>query len=331
MNIKKRFDATGTGVKTGSKKRKFVLGSLGLIAVVIGGIMLSACATQIGPGQTAVKVDDYVLIPTDPKVEGCIEPETSEFNPPGGFKAYRYPSRQISWDATGSPDSEADPTIVVSNATAPAELRVPVVITFDLTTDCNMLMDFHRDFGTKYQGWLDDDGLVTTGWVNLLRYAIGQPAEQVLISVAQKYTWREIWNDEKVRIEFQNALRDALPGASRSRTDGKEFFTNFQVTVMKPDPVDQGLKDAIIAEQKAIADARAAEAKGVADANAARAKAEADKAAAQAQTELARQVALQKQAEIAGYPDVDAYLRALAIENGQNPYQPTYVVPQAQG
>lgn len=312
-----------------SKVKGVVIGAVLVVGVLISGTVLSSCATQIGPGQTAVKVDDYALIPTDPKVEGCIEPETSEFNPPGGFKAYRYPSRQISWDATGSPDSEAEPTIVVSNATAPAELRVPVVITFDLTTDCAMLMDFHRDFGTKYQGWLDDNGLVTTGWVNLLRYVIGQPAEQVLISVAQKYTWREIWNDEKVRIEFQNALRDALPGASRARTDGREFFTNFQVTVMKPDPVESGLKEAIIAEQKAIADARAAEAKGVADANAAKAKAEADKAAAQAQTELARQRALQKQAEIAGYPDVDAYLRAIAIENGQNPYQPTYVVPQA--
>ncbi len=300
-----------------------------VVAVVVGGVILSSCSTQVGPGQTAVKVDDYLVIPADPKVDGCIEPENSAFNPPGGFKAYRYPSRQISWDATGSPDSEAPPTIVVSNASAPAELQVPVVITFDLTTNCDMLMDFHRDFGTKYQGWLDDDGLVTTGWVNLLRYVIGQPAEQVLISVAQKYTWREIWNDEKVRIEFQNALRDALPGASKARTDGREFFTNFQVTVMKPDPVDEGLKEAIIAEQKAIADARAAEAKGVADANAARAKAEAEKTAAQAQTELARQQALQKQAEIAGYPSADDYLRAKAIEAGQNPYQPTYVVPQA--
>ena len=262
-----------------------------VVAVVVGGVILSSCST---------------------KVDGCIEPENSAFNPPGGFKAYRYPSRQISWDATGSPDSEAPPTIVVSNASAPAELQVPVVITFDLTTNCDMLMDFHRDFGTKYQGWLDDDGLVTTGWVNLLRYVIGQPAEQVLISVAQKYTWREIWNDEKVRIEFQNALRDALPGASKARTDGREFFTNFQVTVMKPDPVDEGLKEAIIAEQ-----------------NAARAKAEAEKTAAQAQTELARQQALQKQAEIAGYPSADDYLRAKAIEAGQNPYQPTYVVPQA--
>lgn len=138
-----------------------VIGAVLVVGVLISGAVLSSCATQVGGpgGQTAVKVDDYVLIPTDPKVEGCINPETSEFNPPGGFKAYRYPSRQISWDATGGPDSEAEATIVVSNATAPAELRVPVVITFDLTTDCSMLMDFHRDFGTKYQaGW------TTTAW-----------------------------------------------------------------------------------------------------------------------------------------------------------------------
>lgn len=305
-------------------KRMITAGLVGFAAFGLVG-----CATQVGPGQMAVTVDDYFLIPADQKVEGCIEPETSEFNPPGGFKAYKYPARQISWDATGADGAEADPTVVVSNATAPAELRVPLVITFDLTNDCDMLKEFHRDFGTKYQGWLDDDGNVTTGWVNLLRYVVGQPAEQVLISIAQKYTWREIWNDEKVRIEFQNALRDALPGASRARTDGREFFANFQVNVMKPDPVDEGLKGAIIAEQKAIADARATEAKGVADARAAEAKANADITTAKAQTELARQVALQKQAEIAGYPDVEVYLRELAIKQGQNPYQPTYVVPQA--
>ena len=133
-------------------KRKVVVTAVGLVVLITAGIVLSSCATQVGPGQTAVKVDDYLMIPTDPKVAGCIEPETSVFNPPGGFKAFRYPSRQISWDATGGPDAEAEATTVVSNATAPAELRVPVVITFDLTTDCAMLMDFHRDFGTKYQG-----------------------------------------------------------------------------------------------------------------------------------------------------------------------------------
>ena len=40
---------------------------------------------------------------------------------------YRYPARQISWDATGDPGSERGPYVVVSNAKAPADLNVPVV------------------------------------------------------------------------------------------------------------------------------------------------------------------------------------------------------------
>ncbi len=295
--------------------------------LVFGAVGLTGCAEQIAAGERAVKVDDYMMIPTDPTVEGCIDPETSAFNPPGGFKAYKYPARQISWDATGADKSEAQATVVVSNASAPAELRVPVTVTFDLTGDCEELKEFHRNFGTKYQGWLNDDGTTSDGWRSLLRYVVGQPMEQTLISVAQKYPWRDIWNNEAVRMEFQNALRDGLPNASKARTNGKAYFKNFQVTVMKPDPVDAGLKQAIINEQKAIADARAAEAKGVADANAAKAKAEADKAAAEKQTELARQQALQKQAEIAGYPSVDDYLKAKALEHGINPYQPSYGQP----
>jgi len=304
-------------------RRRSVAAFLGAIAA----FGLVGCSSQIAAGQRAVKVDDYIVIPTDPKVEGCIEPETSEFNPPGGFTVYKYPSRQISWDATGAEDAEAQATVVVSNASAPAELRVPVTVTFDLTGDCDSLMQFHRDFGTKYQGWLNDDGSVSDGWKNLLRYVVGQPLENTLVSVAQKYPWRNIWNDEKVRIEFQNALRDTLPAASKARTNGKEYFVNFQVTVMKPDPVDPGLKQAIVAEQQAIANANAAKAKGVADAEAAKAKADADVKTALAQTELARQQALQKQAEIAGYPSVDDFLKAKLIENGGNPFQPTYGTP----
>ncbi|WZB38340.1 Band-7-like membrane protein [Mycobacterium phage Bazzle] len=286
-----------------------------------------ACSTSVPAGVTAVKVEDYAFIPTDPTVEGCMKPETNEYNPIGGFKAYMYPARQISYDALDAEGTEAPATVVVSNASAPAELKVPVTVTFDLTSDCELLKQFHRDFGTKYQGWLNDDGTTSQGWKDLLNYVVGQPLQNTLVSIAQKYEWRKIWNDEAVRVEFQNALRETLPKVSRDRTNGVDYFTNFQVTVMKPDPVDANLKSAIIAEQQAIAQAKAAEAKGVADANAAEAKAKADVAAATAQTEVARQEALKRQAEVSGYPSVDDYLRALeinakrdAVSAGINPW-----------
>ncbi|UVF61225.1 band-7-like membrane protein [Mycobacterium phage DuncansLeg] len=291
----------------------FAVSALAVLPIV-------ACSTSVPAGVTAVKVEDYAFIPTDPTVEGCIKPETNEYNPIGGFKAYMYPARQISYDALDAPDAEAPATVVVSNASAPAELKVPVTVTFDLTQDCEQLKNFHRDFGTKYQGWLNDDGSVSQGWKDLLNYVVGQPLQNTLVSIAQKYEWRKIWNDEAVRVEFQNALRETLPKVSRDRTDGVDYFTNFQVTVMKPDPVDANLKSAIIAEQNSIAQARAAEAKGVADANAAKAKAEADVAAAVAQTKVAEQEALKRAAEIRGYPDVDSYLKAVAIEKGITPW-----------
>ncbi len=48
-------------------------------------------------------------------------------------------------------------------------------VTFDLTSDCDKLKEFHREFGTKYSGWLNSDGTVSEGWKSLLRYVVGQP------------------------------------------------------------------------------------------------------------------------------------------------------------
>lgn len=306
-----------------------------IIPTVAAAFMLTACQTVSVPaGQTGVLVDDYTMIKTDPVVFDCQKSETSEYY--WNVRGFQYPSRQISWDATGQRNqagnlvAERDPYIVVSSSDAPAELRVPVVITFDLTSNCEDLKQFHRDFGTKYLPNDEDEIIVdkNDGWVNLLNYVIGQPAETTLLSISQKYNWRQIWNDEKVRIEYQKALQDALPAVSKARTNGKEYFTNFQVTVVKPDPVEPDLKNAIVAEQAAIAEARAAQAKGVADAEARKAKADADVIAAVAETDVARQKALQQRAEIEGFPDVRAYLEYKAIEAGRNPFQPTYVVPQ---
>ncbi len=273
------------------------------VVAAAAGFSAVACTT-VGPGETAVMVDSFGA----PEVQGCQGPETWEFTP---FEdGYLYPSRQISWDATGVDGAEAQPTKVVSNAKAPAELTVPYIITMDLTANCDDLKEFYREFAVKF----DQSGTSPKGWVDLLRYVIGQPAENVVVSVAQKYEWRQIWNDESIRVEFQNALREALPGVSKARTNGKEYFTNFQVTVMKPDVIDSNLKAAITEEQNAVAKANAAQ-KG----------AEAEVEAAKAKTRVAEEQAKQRAAEVAGFPDADAYLRSKAIDAGLNPFQPVIV------
>lgn len=279
-------------------------------------LILGACGYQSAqPGSVGVVKDDYVIIPTDPKLIECIPSGTNknEFS----NDVYYYPSRQISWDATGGKDAERGPYVVVSSKEAPADLNVPVIVTFDMTSNCDLLKKFHTQLGTKYSAWMHEDGdgnyVTGQGWIDLLNFVVGQPTENTLIRIAQKYPWQQIAFDDTVRVEFLQALQKELPAAVKARCDGEEYFSNFQITVNKPDPVDPKLKEAIAQQQSAVQQA-----------NAARQAAEAQVATAKAQTEVARQEALQKQAEIAGYPSVEDYLRAQAIAQGMNPFQPNY-------
>lgn len=298
-----------------------------MIAALVA-LSMSGCSyAAMGPGEQSVVQNGSMFPGADKNLIECIGPSNTRnetFN-----DVFKYPARQISLDATGGKDSQRGPYVVVSSAKAPAEMDVPVVVTFDLTRDCNKLMKFHSEFGTKYSGWLNDDGSESQGWTDLVNYVVGQPLQDTLNGVAQNYTWQEIWNDEKARTEFRTALAQTLPKESQARTNGTDYFTNFQILVLKPTPVNPELKSAIEQQQAAVQRAQAAQAAGIAEANAAKAKADAEVEAAKAETKVAEQKALQQQAEINGYGSIDAYLRALAIQQHQNPYQPTYVVPQA--
>lgn len=291
------------------------------VILAIAALGLTACqGVAVPAGQTGILVDDYAVVPADPEVFKCQDPETTEQY--WNVKEFDYPTRQISFEASDAKDAERPPYVVVSKASAPAEMKIPITVTFDLTEDCEQLKQFHREFGVKYLPQDEDKVIVdkNDGWVNLLNYVIGQPLEQTLIPISQGYEWRQIWNDEKVRTEYVAALQENLPKEAKARTNGKEYFTHFRVTVGKPDPVDSGLKQAIVNEQNAIANARATEAQGVAEANARKAKADADVIAAQAETKVAEQEAATRAAQIKGYPDVESWLKAQAIEKGITPW-----------
>lgn len=290
------------------------------IPAVFAAVALSATAcTQIPAGWQGVKVDDF----GDPVVNGCAKEETMEATLTETI--YEYPARDISWDASDDPSlaPERPPYEVLSNAKDQAYMKVPVTVVFDLTTDCEKLKQFHRDLGTKYEAWkggTPDD----VGWDNLLAYVIGQPLEQTLIGISQKYTYQQIWNDEAIRTEYKNALQEQLPKEAAARTNGVEYFSDFVVTIGKPTPVDQRLRDARAAEQSSQAEAAAKQTQATADANARKAAAEAELAAAQAELATERAEAEKRLAEIAGFgsgPEaVEAWLRDRAITAGITPW-----------
>lgn len=291
-------------------------------------ISLSGCSyAAMGPSEQAVVQNGSFFPGADKNLIECLKP--SETKNELNNTVLKFPARQIAWNASNDPNAKPNrpPYVVVASAKAPAEMDVPVSVTFDLTQNCDLLKKFYSEFAAGYGGVLNEDGSESEGWKSLVNHVIGQPLQDTLNGVAQKYPWQDIWNNEDVRTEFRTEIDKQLPQASKARTNGTEYFSNFQVTVLKPTPVNKDLKDAIEAQQAAVQRAQAAQAQGVAEANAAKAKADAEVAAAEAQTRAAVQKALAQQAEVSGYGSVDAYLKMLAIKQGINPWQPQ-LIPQ---
>lgn len=287
-------------------KRKFMT----ILAALFALVALVGCSQyNTQSDQVALEYNGHVLWPADKKFLACHEGGKQEFTGSGNDFVY-LPTNQRSYDATGAEGSERGPFTVVSDDNA--ELRVPISVTFYLKSDCDNLREFYETVGRKYGVGMEGNE-TNAGWARMLDFVIQPPLDVTLDRVAQKYDWREIWNNEEIRVEFEQAIKESLPNQVKQRTNGKEFFTNFNVLVQKPDPVDEGLKQAIVAEQK-----------GVAEANAALAKANADKAAADAQVFVAEAQARARAAEITGYGSPDDYNKARAIEKGLNPYQPSY-------
>lgn len=293
--------------------KKIIAALCGILALVLTGCASASTPADLkgvhySGGRTQAK-----------KFKDCLEPSSRSGWDPGD-KFFLYPTRQISYDATGSVDSESDRFKVVSKDNA--ELYVPVTVTFNLKTDCETLRKFHETVGSRYSAFIesgsdinDDDNTtsadVPNGWVKMLNYVIGKPLDVTLDRVAQDYDYRSVWNDPKVKVQMEAAVNANLQ-ALVTRQAGGDFFENFNVLILKPDPVDENLKAAISDEQAAVAQA-----------NAEKAKAEADTATATAQERLALAQARTKKAEIEAYGGVEAYLRYQCIQTATcgNPYR----------
>lgn len=251
--------------------------------------------------------------------QDCVPASTKDYNGPGD-KYYNYPISQRDYDATGGDGADANPVVVTSSDNA--ELSVPLVINFELVSDCDTLVDFHENLGNRYHAYWDKDAKSDespAGWGELLRKKMGTPAAETLRRVAQKYPWRAVWNDPDVKREMETEIQQNIAELV-NRQAGGEYFEGFEVLMSKPDPVNQGLKDAIAQEQQSVAKANSEKIAAEAEVTTAKAKAE----VAEAQLRIAQAEARKRAAEIQGYGGSEAYLKKLAIDNGLNPYQPTY-------
>lgn len=247
----------------------------------------------------------------------------SGFDPGDGY--YGYPTRLVSYDATGAEKAESKPFKVVSKDNA--EMTVPVSVTFEINTECDSLRSFHENIGGKYKAYLNDNGDSSSypeGWKDMLNFIIGKPLDAAMDRAAQNQNYRDLWNNPATKTEFEREVAELLPGLIQRQSGGEEYFTNFQILIQKPEPTNTDLVANLAKEQAAVAAANSAAAQAKAEI----AQAEAEAAKARAQVEQAKAEAAKKRAEIDGYGNMEGYLKALCIQTqGCQPFFPTYVIP----
>lgn len=297
--------------------------------IALAAVALVGCS-KVSAGEQAVEVDSW----GSPEVSGCVKEETQVST--WTVDLVRYPARDVTWDASSDPnaDPERGPYEVLSKDQV--YMLVPLTVQTDLTQDCELLKQFHRDLGVKYQAWLDENGQTTENWNTLLNFVVGEPTNQTLIAITNKYDYGKIWSDQAVREEYRNALQSQLEKAALDRT-GKEYFTNFRVTIGNPVPADQRIRDNKANEQAAISEANTRQIQASAEAKTREETAKANENAANAEAAAAEALARKRAAEIAGYGTgpgaVDAWLRdrelqikESAVERGINPF-PSPIIP----
>lgn len=287
-----------------NKIKKFV--ALALVAP-----LMVACGVSTQTSVTKVQVGAGPW--DDPVVKKCIAPGVKD-NSPTNDDYYNYPVSDRDLDATGQAGADFDAITAVSKDNA--EMSIPVIIRFNMVTDCKTLGQFFKAYGQRYGAYLNDDGESTDGWMVMLRKLMYDPADALLDDVSKNYTWRDLYNNAAAQTELQNTLSKQIEGIVDTNARG-HYFENFTVLVKKPVPTNPELVAAIAQEQAAVAGAASAEA-----------KARAQKAQAEAETALARAEAEKKQAEIRGYGGFENYAKARCVESKYcgNPYQPTYKV-----
>lgn len=286
-----------------------------VMLLIAAAVLLGGCGYSIPPDMVALRVGAGPFEPK--KIKECIPANDRKLFWETNDKYYPFPTSEREWDATGKKGADASPYTSVTKDNV--VMQVPVTVRFTIKTDCTNLKKFYTQYVRRYGAEFDTDGSYNEQWETLLRKLVADPTDQTLDRIVQRYNWRSVWNDPKTKVAIERELDKQLTSRSSLmiQTAKASYFDGISVLVGTPTPERAELRNAVALEQQAVADAKSKEA-------------EADARAAQARAELAvteAQAAKRREA-IAGYPTVDDYLKAQAIRQRLNPWQPTYVVPQ---
>lgn len=163
-------------------------------------------------------------------------------------KVYYYPAGQRTYAFDTS--KNADGGEITVNDRDGIELTVEGVARFELNTDEKTLQQFHEKIGLKSGAFTDGKNETAEGWRDMLNKYMRSELRQVVTEATQGLTWKQVYNDPKIRNQWEKKIVETLPQRIESAMGGK-YFENFSMTLQKP-KLPGELVEALQAKQTAI-------------------------------------------------------------------------------
>jgi hypothetical protein len=236
----------------GSVKAK-VIG--GVIAAVIALIILFNIFNFADTDANRIGLHYGGGIVEDKKFKSIVPPGSTNKLIGPGDTVYTYPIDQRSYiiGGDGADSGAGDEVTVVSKDNVRLGVRVQVYFTLNRTED--VLKSFHERIGLKTTAYEED------GWNDMLQSYFRPQIDRALAAVATTYGWAELYNNEKMKSQFQTAAAKEftrlLPAAVGGDYfcgpgyNGNNACGELSFTIQKPMPLDKGIIDGLEAKQRA--------------------------------------------------------------------------------
>lgn len=225
---------------------------LAVAALVVGGLLLSGCASvDTQPDTVALRYSGGL---SSAQFMNCVDHSTKNYTNPGdNYYYYPYGQRTFTFDNGG----EEGPLAIVTKDNVTMSLAGTV--TFKLNTDCQTLQKFHENIGIKYNAYFNDDQGVNgsdSGWVTMLQRYVGDQIQRAANDAAKGFTSQQLYSDAASKRSFEKAVIEDIP-VNVKQFSGGGYFTDWSVLLKNATPPEDIVK-AYNAQQAAVAQAAAA-------------------------------------------------------------------------
>lgn len=219
--------------------KKFV--AAGAIALMA----LTGCTvTNPNPDENGILYDKGPI--RDTEFSTCVGPGEKKFSSPMDA-SYTYPAGQRHFVFSGTDEDPSDRKLYEAPTKDAVTVGVEGQMRFELTSDCELLKQFHEKIGLRHKG--------DEGWVRVLGTYLDQPLNRAITEVTQTMTWGDLYSKADAKAKWEQAVMEKL-NTYINQTAGGDYFQNISLTLQKPIlPVEltKALQAAQTAQQENIA------------------------------------------------------------------------------